>query len=463
VRERASISYALYLLLERVALQQPTLVVIEDIHWMDPDSWEVLDWVTKAAFASSLLVLVTSRPENNWNGDRITMSLLSDEDSRALASLALRAARLESDLAVWLLERAKGNPLFILSYCRALRDSGAVAVDPATGEARWSGPPPPLPLSLQELLLAQVERLSKETREVLRRGAVIGTTFPVWLLSHLCEDVLPVGRLSGALEEAARSSLITPPPFAQAHTFKSQSLYEAIYATLSHATKRDLHERAGDRLAQTDESTFYERLEQIAYHYNRGGDAYKAARSARLAGDKARARQADDAAIAFYEQALSVTGEADVASEQRLAYEGLGDVRALRGEGEAAIEAYQAALAGAPEEDVSRLEAKLALVSPLTGQVDSDSLEDARLRLPSSASLRPWLGAALCWAHAEQGEVEAAEAVCQNLPATAGESAGGFIREMLIGLDRGEPLLSYSDFFALFAPSYLRSVPGGEL
>lgn len=461
VRERASISYALYLLLERAARQRPTLVVIEDIHWMDPDSWKVLDWVAKAACANPLLVLVTSRPGSGWSGDRITMTSLSDDDSQALAALALRAARLEPDLADWLLDRAKGNPLFILSYCRALRDTEAVTVDPATSEARWGGPPPPLPLSLQELLLAQVERLSKETREVLRRGAVIGTTFPVWLLSHLCEDVLPVGRLSGALEEAARSSLITPPPFAQAHTFNSQSLYEAIYATLSHATRRDLHERVGDRLTQTDEATFHERLEQIAYHYSRGEDAYRVARSTRLAGDKARASQADAAAAVFYDQALSVTGTADVAVEQRLAHEGLGDVRALQGEGEAAIEAYQAALAGAPIEHAQRLEAKLALVSPLVGAADSDLLEDARSQLPAVASLQSWLGAALCWAYAERGETEAAAAVCEELPVAVGKSAGDFIREMLIGLDRGEPLLSYSDFFALFAPAYLRSVSGG--
>jgi class 3 adenylate cyclase/tetratricopeptide (TPR) repeat protein len=463
VRERASISYALYLWLERVALQQPTLVLVEDVHWMDPDSRRVLDAVTKAACASSLLVLVTSRPGTDWSGDRITMTSLSDDDSQALASLALRATRLEPDLAGWLLDRAKGNPLFILSYCRALRDADAVTVDPLTSAARWSGPPPPLPLSLQELLLAQVERLSKEARQVLERGAVIGSSFPVWLLSHLCQDVLSAGQLSGALEEAARRSLISPPPFAQAHTFTSQSLCEAIYATLSHATRRDLHERAGDCLADTDRSTFYERLEQIAYHYSRSGDATKAARAGRLAGDKARARQADDAAVAFYEQALAVTGEASVVSEQRLAHEGIGDVRALQGEGEGAIEAYQAALAGAPAEDVQRLEAKLALLSPWAGPPDADSLEQAWLRLPASAALRSWLRAAQCWAHAERGELEAAVAVCEGVSAGTSGAAGGVIREMLTGLDRGEALPSYPDFFALFAPSYLRSVPGGEL
>jgi class 3 adenylate cyclase len=461
VRERASISYALYLFLERLALQVPTLVVIEDIHWMDSDSWQVLDSVARTACASPLLVLVTSRPGSDWGGDRIMLTPLSDDDSQALAALVLRAVRLEPDLVTWLLERVRGNPLFIISYCRALRDADAVVVDPATGEARWSGPPPPLPLSLQELLLAQVERLGKETREVLRRAAIIGTTFPVWLLAHLCEDVVPVGRLTDALEEAARDALIAPPPFAQAHTFSSQSLYDAIYATLSHAVRRDWHERAGDRLAQTDDSTRYERLEQIAYHYSRGGDAYKAAHFTRLAGDKARARQADDAALAFYTQALSVAEGADV--DRRLAHEGIGDVRALQGEGEAAIGAYRAALEGASPEDVQRLEAKLALSAPLVGPADPELLEEAQHRLPSSASLRLWLGAALCWIRAERGELEAAAAVCQSLPSPAEGAAGGFLQEMLADVDRGEPVPSYSDFFALFAPSYLRLSPGGAL
>jgi predicted ATPase len=389
---------------------------------------------------------------------------LADEDSQRLAALVLRAVKLEPDLATWLLERARGNPLFIISYCRALRDADAVVVDPASGEAHWSGPPPPLPLSLQELLLAQVERLGKETREVLRRGAVIGTTFPVWLLAHLSEDVVPLGRLTNSLGEAARNALIAPPPFAQAHTFSNQSLHDAIYATLSHAARRSWHERAGDRLAQTDAPTLYERLEQIAYHYSRGGDACKAAHFTRCAGDKARARQADDIALTFYEQTLSVDECADVAIEQRSAHEGIGDVRALRGEGEAAAEAYHAALAGASERDAQRLEAKLALVSPLISPADPGALQNAQRHLGPSASLQPWLEAALCWVHAERGEMDNAVASYERLSAESDGLAGSLLGEMLAGLDRGESSLSYSDFFALLAPSYLRAAsPGGAL
>jgi hypothetical protein len=147
-----------------------------------------------------------------------------------------------------------------------------------------------------------------------------------------------------------------------------------------------------------------------------------------------------------------------------LAHEGIGDVHALRDEGKAADEAYQAALAGALEQDVQRLKAKLALLSPLLGSVDPDPLQEARQRLDSSASLQAWLEAALCWVHAERGEMETAAAACEHLTSESDGLAGSLLREMLGGLERGEPSLSYSDFFALLAPSYLRAVsPGGEL
>jgi hypothetical protein len=100
--------------------------------------------------------------------------------------------------------------------------------------------------------------------------------------------------LNEALEQAACRGLIAPPLLAQTHAFTSHSLHEAIYATLSHAQRRARHERVGDYLAEADEPTRYERLEQIACHYSRSDNPTKAARFTRLAGDKARARQAND-------------------------------------------------------------------------------------------------------------------------------------------------------------------------
>jgi adenylate cyclase len=465
LRERASISHALYLLFERLAQRQPVLLVVADAQWLDPDSRRVLRGIARVAQACQLFILITAGSGYEWDGDRVVLSPLSDAETEELAALVLRASRLEPDLSAWLLQRVNGNPLFVISYSRALRDADAVVVDPGSGEARWSGPPPPLPLSLQGLLLAQVERAGKATQETLRRGSVLGVTFPVWLLAEISKDALSPDELEQALDEAARRSLIAPPPPVQAYSFSSQSLHDAIYATLSHAVRQRWHRQAADSLAETDEATRYERLEQIAHHYSLGDDAHKAAHSTRLAGDKARARQADAAALAYYAQTLSVSGDGDdIAIERRLAHEGAGDVHALQGDGAEAGEAYQAALAGASTEDERRVKAKLALLSPLLGESEPGRLQEAQGLLPPSSSLQVWLAAALCWAYAQSGDVEAAAEVCQSLVSGAQAETVSFLQGMVATVEEGEDLLSYADLFALFAPAHLRtgaSSPGG--
>lgn len=460
LKERASISPALHILFERQALYRPTLLVIEDLQWMDPDSREVLEAVVASAHTWPLLLLITTRPGSEWSGDRMILYPLSDDDSRALAALALRAKKLDVDLADWLLVRSSGNPLFIMSYCRALRDADAVVVDVGTGVARWSGPPPALPLSLQELLLAEVDRLDSEAREAARRGAVIGVNFSAWLLTDLCEEVLRPHQLSEALDQTARRSITGPPPPAPDYSYSSQSLHDAVYATLSHATRREWHEQTGDRLAQADEAVRYERLEQIAYHYTRCDNAYKLAHFNRLAGDKARARQADESALAFYGQALGAKDGAKVAVEHRLAYEGIGDIRALRDEIQMAQEAYQSALSGAASSDVAYLQAKLAILSPLVGAGDQGVLEQAAQALPPSDSLKLWLDAAQVWLCAERDVIESAE-LCRAMLPAAGEPVGSLLREALSGLEDGESLPPYADFFALFARSCLLR-PSGD-
>jgi hypothetical protein len=221
-----------------------------------------------------------------------------------------------------------------------------------------------------------------------------------------------------------------------------------------------------ERLSGADDASRYEQLEQIAYHYGLGDDAPKAAYYARLAGDKARARQADQAALAHYEQALAISGDGEgIVGERRLAYEGTGDVRALQGDGVAARRAYEAALSGADSEAEHRLKAKLALLAPMLGTTEPEVLEEAQSLLPPSALLRVWLAAALCWVHAERGEADAAQAVCRGLSSFAQAEAEEFTRGMLEAVDEGNPLLPYDDLFALFAPTYLRSTPapsGGD-
>jgi adenylate cyclase len=463
VRERVSIPQALHLLLKRQTLEGPTFVLIEDIQWMDYDSRAVLEMIMTSAHRWPLLFLATARPGVEWDGDRLILHPLSDTDTLDLASLGLHANRLAPDLASWFLSHSKGNPLFILSYCRALRDANVIVIDPATDEARWSGPPPSLPLSLQELLLAEVDRLGWGVQKTMQRSAVIGDSFSIQLLDHISSDVLSSTELDEALDQAARHSMITPPPPAPIYTFTSQSLHDAIYSTLSHAQRQIWHEELGDYLVRSDDITRYEQLEQIAYHYSYSDNAYKAAYFNRLAGDKARTRQADEAALTFYNQTLDVVKGRRVVVEQRRAHEGLGDVYALRDEAQVAYHHYQSALQNALPSDTLRLKAKLAMLLPLINSREKSMtpaevlshLNDACEALPSAHPLTPWLSSARIWVLAESTEVGAVD-LKKELYRIDSKPVRMFLEEALASLDREKQWSSYDKLFDFFARAQLR-------
>lgn len=461
LRERSSIPYALPRLLIAQALRQPTLVTIEDIQWMDADSWRVLQAIASAARSYPLLLLLTARPGIDWQGDQLVLGTLSASDTEALGALILHAQRLEPELAEWLMARSAGNPLFVTTYCRALREAEAIIIDPNDGVARWSGPPPPLPLSLQELLLAEVGSLEPTARAVIQRAAVIGPAFPTSLLAHLTRDLLPAVKLGETLDQMARHSIIAPPPPAPVHTFSSQSLHDAIYATLSHALRREWHGQIADYLAGADETVRYERLEQIAHHYSLSENAAQAAHFTRLAGDKSRTRQAYETAMAFYNQTLSVAAES-AAYEHCLAHEGLGDLHALRNEMAESLGAYRAALGSAACEAPARLRAKIAMLAPLLEEIDAAPLLAAREELPPEHPLYPWLSAALCWAWAEKGQVEAAGETCLYLIRAKREPISSLMKEIAQSLEEGVSLPLYKSLFSLYADNCLRLPSGGE-
>ena len=107
----------------------------------------------------------------------LPLSPLADEALVGVVQRVLGAASLEDNLVQWAIQRTGGNPLYAESLCRALQQSDAIILDQQTGEARWTGLEPTVPLLLHELLLARFDALSHTQQEVLKRGAVMGITF----------------------------------------------------------------------------------------------------------------------------------------------------------------------------------------------------------------------------------------------------------------------------------------------
>jgi predicted ATPase len=319
----------------------PLVLVVEDAHWVDDASTNLLDRVAGAADGADgrpWLVISIRRPggeesptgagEDGEEIPRLVLGPLDDADASELVWSAPGVHLLAHDVRA-IVARAAGNPLFLQELLRhvAQRSAG----DAAT-----------LPDTLEAVIGAEIDALPRDARQVLRCAAVLGRSFRAEALELILQ---PDDLALGPVVEAELAAFIEVD--ADRWRFRQALARDVAYEGLSYARRRELHRRAGaatERLAQG-------RLEQVAdllaRHYSAAQDVDLAWRYARLAAQRARAAYANEEAATHYEQALdAVRRLPDVGDTERAAmWSGLGDVREQLGMFREAIEAYRRAAA----------------------------------------------------------------------------------------------------------------------
>jgi class 3 adenylate cyclase/tetratricopeptide (TPR) repeat protein len=441
LEERVSGPHAISQLIQKLAQQQPLVIILDDIDWIDRDSAALLDNLL-AQLPGLPLLLVLTRREPVDLGPQVNSLALAPLPQIVLAQIAARTLGgqiLDSTLAQWLGDRAGGNPLFVEELCQALRRAGAVMLDHETGEVRWTGLNPDLPLSLHSLLLARLDELALQPQEVLKRAAVIGVSFETNLLLNLCQPQISPADAQAALEAAVRAAFIAPGEVNIYH-FNHPLLAETLYATLTFSQRQKWHTQIGDWLVehQVEPDQF---LELIAYHYLHGHDTDKAATFGLRAGDRGRTSGAYAGAVVFYSQVLALSGAEH--SIKRSAAEGKADSLALQEDYAGAIAAYGQAI----ELGSSEARAKQAILSG-----DLAGLHRADFNL----TLHPWAIGARVWLLAQQGQHEAVWQLLKPALETTDETARHALEMLAQTLNPPTPLEPYSTWLRQFTQAVLR-------
>jgi len=345
---------------ERLARSQPTVLVFEDLHWMDASSTTLLEHLLALVEAAPLLIVGLSRPERDTPAARlrelcardftdhyseIQLRPLSESDSAQLIGNLLEIENLSSRLRELIVEKADGNPFFLEEVIRTLIDTSAVVRDTSGGKWRATTPIETLhiPDTIHGVIMARIDRLDEEVRQVLRVASVIGRSFLYRVLKAIWEAGQ---RLDDNLDELQHSELIHEKrhlPEVE-FMFKHALAQEATYESILLQKRRELHAR----VAQVIESLFVERLEEfyglLAYHYARAEVWDKAQEYLLKAADQAGKLAGDVEALNLYEQAIAAYGRAfgdkwDPA--QRLAVERkIGEALSRRGEYALALEHF---------------------------------------------------------------------------------------------------------------------------
>jgi adenylate cyclase len=352
--------------LRAAAQDEPLLIVIEDMHWIDALSHDLLEELARALNDSRVCFVLAYRPPQlAWletprleampNFTKIELHELNqaEAESAIRAKLAqlypARGGTLPSGLVDELMTRSQGNPFYLEELLNYVRDRG---LDPADLNRIE------LPDSLHTLILSRIDQLSEQEKTTLRVASIVGRLFRAkWLTGYYPElGAFPqVKAALDALESLDITHLDSPEP-KLAYLFKHIVTHEVTYESLPFATRAKLHEQ----LAQYLENAYVESLplEALAYHYGLSENTEKQCEYLRKAGEAAQRNFANEAALDFYGKLLPLLKNAKEQTEIHLKR---GQVYDLMGKWNEAESDYRAALELSKDDAALKANAQFAL------------------------------------------------------------------------------------------------------
>ena len=350
---KASLEALLVTCLLARAEATPLLLVLEDSHWIDPLSHDLLETIGRAIATAAVLLLVVYRPPQVERTLALRVTRLTHFSEIALTTLAppeieqlLRsklanlygpAVEVLPILVEQVSTRAQGNPFYVEELLNYLHDCGIDPQDPTAIAAL------DVPVSLQNLILSRIDQLSENQKTLLKIASVIGRLFHTGMLWGVYRSFGATDRLHEDLEHLSHAELTaidTPDPELM-YLFKHVVTQEVAYASLPYATRAVLHNHIGLYIEQARAQVLDRFIDLLAYHFDLSANLPKKRTYLLKAGDHAQADYANLAAISYFQRALPLLADA----ERGTVLLKIGQVLELTGQWPEAEGQYQQALA----------------------------------------------------------------------------------------------------------------------
>jgi predicted ATPase/class 3 adenylate cyclase len=286
----------------RESLNQPLVLIFEDLHWIDEQTQELLDLLADSIGNAPVLLLVNYRPEyrhawtNKSNYAQLGLNPLGRESAEELLIALLSDAVELNPLKRLVVERTGGNPFFIEEIVQALFDegvlvrNGAVKVTRSLSQLR-------LPATVQGLLASRIDRQPSKHKQLLQMLSVIGRESSLGLLTQVAAP--SVTQLERTLSELRAAEFIYEQPTSSGveYVFKHALTQEVAYNSLLIERRKQLHELAGQALESIFAGQLDDHLTQLAHHYSFSDNLDKAIEYFGRAGQQALQRSAHADAI----------------------------------------------------------------------------------------------------------------------------------------------------------------------
>ncbi|MBI4763916.1 MAG: AAA family ATPase [Deltaproteobacteria bacterium] len=291
--KRDQIFQALIRLVLRGAEIQPLIMAIEDLHWIDKSSEEVLKDLMEHIAGMKVMLIFTYRTEyiHTWGGrsfhSQITLNRLSNREALSMVTHLLGTESIAENLQDLILEKTEGIPFFIEEFLKSLKDLQIIHRQDSVYALTRDPKDVTIPSTIQDVILARVDALPEEAKEVLQTGSVIEREFPYPLIQRI--TLLPERELLTHLSTLKEAELLYERGVFpdSTYVFKHALTREVVYDSILTKKRRGFHATVARTMEHIYQSNLTEHLSTLCDHFMSAGEYEKAETYARMAAQKA--------------------------------------------------------------------------------------------------------------------------------------------------------------------------------
>ena len=315
---KAELQKAILKVLTALAQQAPTVVCLEDLHWADPSTLELVQFLL-SEIRHPVLFLCVYRPITSpFSTQQIaTMTIphqemhlrdLSFSEAQSMVESLLKTEAVPTDLQRFIRTKVEGNPFYLEEAINSMIESNILV--PQNGGWQVTGPITEAEISatIQGVITARVDRLEQESKRILREASVIGRSFYYEILKRISDIKENIDRNLSGLERFDLIKTKSVQPELE-YIFKHALTQEVVYKGVLRKERREIHERIGLVMEQLFNDRLPEFYEALAYHFKRGQSNHKAVDYLMKSGEKSLRRYALDASDRCYQEAFDLLSQ----------------------------------------------------------------------------------------------------------------------------------------------------------
>ena len=306
-------------LLLSMAKDDPAVVVLDDLHWADGISIDMISLLMESLTLSPLLIVCVYRPDRDHRCIQIptvasrkcperfaeiTLRELTPGECRRMIQSLLSVGDLPANLKSMIMAKSQGNPLFVEEVVRSLIDSGVIYLEDDRWRSNADLAEMSVPETVQSIILSRVDRLDENLKHLLQSASVIGKLFGRRLLETITKREQQLDESLGQLEDRAliyQERSIPEQEFAFKHVMTRDAVYEGIIKR----TREQFHAEVAEAMETLYADSMEEFCDQLAYHFEKSTNSEKAVKYLLMAAEKAFHAYSNETAINYYRQALA--------------------------------------------------------------------------------------------------------------------------------------------------------------